>query len=62
MDIFTTTKVIKTSLRCRAWWLSRFRGYGVHSVLQRPRFCAMGRVIYDRTWVLCPLGQPRSGT
>ena len=48
--------VIETSLRIRAWYLTRFRGLKVRAVHATPLIPFMGAVLYARSWVLVAAG------
>jgi hypothetical protein len=46
---------IKTSSKIYMFWMTKFRGYQIMQVIQHPKKYSLGRLVYERTWVLRPL-------
>lgn len=45
---------IKTSSKIYMLWMTRFRGYAISQVIQHPKKYSLGRLVYEKTWVLSP--------
>ena len=45
---------VKTSSFLYKTWLALFRGYSVERTVQTPKRYAMGRLTYQKSWVLKP--------
>ena len=43
---------VRTSSRVRMWWLTTVKDYRVVSIMNHPKKYSMGRLTYERTWVL----------
>ena len=59
MKFISTSKIlargaIKTSSRIRVVWLTRFRGYNIERIIRHPKHYTLGRLVYDKSWILKP--------
>ena len=43
---------IKTSSRWKMWWLTNVKRYSIVSVVTHPKKYSMGRLVYEKTWIL----------
>ena len=43
---------VRTASRVKMWWLTRVKDYRVVTVMSHPKKYSMGRLTYERTWIL----------